>query len=96
MYNYLITWNPDDITRKIAVKEEDILENITKVFTSVSSTNEKLLKEVTEYFQGSNKAEAEFHRAQMKALNKRALEIDEEINNLMRKSIKKEHTMSDK
>ena len=83
-----MTWSPDDITKKIAVREEDILEQVKEVFKSISITNEKLLNEMMEYLQASNKTEAEFHKAQMEELNKRALEIDKEMTNLIKKSIK--------
>jgi hypothetical protein len=43
---------------------------------------------MTEYLQASNKTEAEFHKAQMEELNKRALENDKEMTNLIKKSIK--------
>ena len=32
MYNYLMTWNPDDITKKIAAREESVLEQVKEVF----------------------------------------------------------------
>jgi DNA invertase Pin-like site-specific DNA recombinase len=88
MYHHLDTWDPKEPTRKIAVREEDILEQVKEVFKSISITNEKLLNEMTEYLQASNKTEAEFHKAQMEELNKRALENDKEMTNLIKKSIK--------
>lgn len=80
------------ISKTDIVERSTILEQVKEVFKSISITNEKLLKEVNEYLQSSNKTEAEFHKAQMEQLNKRVLEIDEEENRLIKMMMKQSIT----
>ena len=80
MYHHLDTWDPKELTRKIAVREEDILEQIKEVFKSISITNERLLKEMTEYLQNSNKNEQKYHQIEMNELEKEARKIDAQEN----------------
>lgn len=49
--------------KEYTLERKIILEQVKEAFKSISITNEKLLNEMTEYLQASNKREAEFHKA---------------------------------
>jgi site-specific DNA recombinase len=91
---YLYTWDAVDPINntKVSVPEEEVLEKVKEVFKSISIRNEKLLNEMTEYLQSSNKAETEYHKMIMEQLNKRVLEIDEEENRLIKMMMKQSIT----
>ena len=68
-YNYLYTWNPKDLTKKIAVNENELLNCIESVFKSFTMP-EDLLNEITNHLQKSNKTEKEFYKNKAQELNK--------------------------
>ncbi|NDC31919.1 MAG: recombinase family protein, partial [Bacteroidetes bacterium] len=50
---YLVTWNPDDIKKKIYVPEDQILKQVSDVFKSIA-VPKSMLDEITSYLQQSH------------------------------------------
>ena len=79
---YLITWSPDDQTKKIFVPESLILTEVAAVFKLLSIPNEILL-EVTMRLQQSHEAEKEYHAQKIAQLKKDEETIKSKINRLL-------------
>jgi site-specific DNA recombinase len=79
---YLITWNPEDITKKIYVPENDILKQVSDVFKSIAVPQD-MLDEITSYLQQSHEAEKEYHGGRINVLRKEEDNIQSKINRLL-------------
>lgn len=78
---YLITWNPQDTTKKLYVPENDVLKEVSKVFKSLAIP-ENVLNEITVRLQKSHEAEKEYHSHKIEQLRKEEDIIKNKINNL--------------
>ena len=95
-YNYLATWDSIDPDNKpkISVPEKEVLEKIRDVFKSMK-VPEVLLSDITNHLQKSNEIEKEIHKIEMEKLDKRAREIDEEENELIKMKMRKKGCITD-
>ncbi len=79
---YLITWNPDDIKKKIYVPEDQILKQVSEVFKSIAFPK-SMLDEITSYLQQSHEAEKQCHSQKLNSLRKEKDSIKDKINRLL-------------
>jgi hypothetical protein len=79
---YLITWNSDDIKKKIYVPEDQILKQVSDVFKSIA-VPKSMLDEITGYLQQSHEAEKQYHSQKLISLRKEKDSIKDKINRLL-------------
>lgn len=79
---YLITWNPNDIKKKIYVPEDQILKQVSEVFKSIA-VPKSMLDEITSHLQQSHEAEKQYHGQKLISLRKEKDSIKDKINRLL-------------
>ena len=79
---YLITWDPQNQSKKIFVPECLILSEVADIFKSLSVPNDILL-EITARLQQSHEAEKEYHAQKIAQLKKDEETIKSKINRLL-------------
>lgn len=79
---YLITWNPKNPAKKLYVPENDILQEVAKVFKALAIPD-KILEEITVRLQQSHVAEKEYHSHKIEKLRKEEDVIQGKINRLL-------------
>ncbi len=79
---YLITWDPENTSKKIYVPENLVLDEVTSIFESISVPHDVLLK-VTERLQQSHQAEKEYHANKIAQLKKEEESLKTKINRLL-------------
>ena len=79
---YLITWNPEDITKKIYVNEAKILKQIGVVLESIQIPSE-LLTSINKHLQDSRNAEKEYHSNKINEINRLEAKTQEKLNTLL-------------
>ena len=79
---YLITWNPQDIKKKIYVPENEVLKQVSDIFKSIAVPKD-MLDEITSYLQQSHEAEKQYHSNRINALRKEEANLETKINRLL-------------
>lgn len=79
---YLITRNPQDVKKRMFVKEKDILDKISQTFKSMQFPKE-LLESLTQYIQKAHKAEQEYYRTKINDIESKIRLEETKYNNLM-------------
>jgi len=79
---YLITWNPNDIKKKLYVPENDILRQVSDIFKSITVPKD-MIDEITSYLQQSHEAEKQYHSNKINVLRKDEDNTQNKINRLL-------------
>ena len=79
---YLITWNPQDIKKKIYVPEDKILNQVSDIFKSIAVPKD-MLDEITSYLQQSHESEKQYHSQKLISLRKEHDSIKDKVNRLL-------------
>jgi len=79
---YLITRDPTNPQKKIYVKEQDVLNEISQVFKSIAIP-EAMLEEITKYLKTSHNAEKEYHEHKIKELHQQKENCSKKLNKLV-------------
>lgn len=79
---YLITWNPNNPSKKLYVPESDILDQVTGIFKSLAIPM-PMLDEITTHLQQSHETEKEFHKHRIEDLRKQEDAIKLKMNRLL-------------
>ena len=80
-WTYLIVRNPEYPEKKMYIREEEVIEQIEKVFSKIK-LDEDLLIEVMEYIKSCSKCEKEFHNRRIGELNAQITKTRDRINTL--------------
>lgn len=67
-WTYLRCWNPDNPEKNMYIKEEDVLEQVQRVFDTMHLDKE-LLEKVVEVIKQSHKTEKDYRKQKVKELN---------------------------
>jgi len=67
-WTYLRAWHPDNLNKKVFVKEEAIIKEVEQVFRSMQ-LEPKMLEKVIEYIKSSAKAEQECYQLRIRELH---------------------------
>lgn len=79
---YLISRNPKDPIKRIYIKEQDVVQEISNVFKSMQIPKE-MLAEITNYLKNSHEAEKEYHTHKIKELHKQKENCNTKLNKLV-------------
>ena len=79
---YLGTWNPEDTSKKIWVREDEVLEQIEDVFKQLQLSPESIEK-ITNYIRNGADYERDYYKTQMEALYKEQTSIKTRLDKLM-------------
>ena len=79
---YLGTWNPEDTSKKIWVREDEVMEEIEEVFRQLQLTPEAIA-EVMRYVRSGAGYEREYHKTRMESLYKEQTSIKTKLDRLM-------------
>lgn len=79
---YLIASNPDDITKKVFVRESDVLDQITRIFETIYIPD-SMLTEITDYLKKSHQTEKDHHAYMIQELRKKEDTVQIKINRLL-------------
>ncbi len=79
---YLGTWNPDDTSKKIWVREDEVLAEIEEVFKRLQLTPDSIEK-ITKYVRSGADYERDYYKTQMEALYKEQTMIKNKLDKLM-------------
>ena len=79
---YLGTWNPEDTSKKIWVREDEVMEEIEEVFRKLQLTPEAIA-EVMRYVRSGAGYEREYHKTRMESLYKEQTGIKTKLDRLM-------------
>ena len=79
---YLISRDPQNPSKKVFVKEQDMLEEISQVFKSLQFPKD-MLEEITKYLKTSHEAEKDYHAQKTKELHKQKQLADSKLNKLV-------------
>jgi len=82
-WTYLATFNPENIQKKMWVREDQILEEVEMILDGMSIKNDKFLQEVMHYIRKSHQEKKLYHRNQTTNLKKEHTEIEDKIDTLM-------------
>lgn len=79
---YLISRNPEDPSKRVYIKEQDVLKEISNVFKSMQIPRE-MLEEITNHLKNSHEAEKEYHTHKIKELHKQKENCNTKLNKLV-------------
>ena len=80
---YLSTWNPDNPSKKVWVREDAIVEQVKEALQSIAIPNEKILKEVITYIHKTQKSKQHAHRSETADLKREHTDIEEKLDTLI-------------
>ena len=81
-YSYLMTWNPQEPSKKLWQREEDIMAQMEQVFKSMAPEPD-LFGDVVSYARQTCEAEKIFHKRQMAELGKEYEAVQGKLDKLM-------------
>ena len=81
-YSYLMTWNPKEPSKKIWVREQDVMQQMEQVFKSMSPEAD-IFEDVIGYARQVCETEKVFHKRQMQELRHEADNIQAKLDKLM-------------
>ena len=81
-YRYLMTWNPQDPSKKLWLREEPIMAQIEQVFKDMAPDAD-LFEDVVAYARQSCETEKVFHKRQMQELQSEINSIQTKLDKLM-------------
>ncbi len=81
VYTYLAVSNPDDSSKKLYIKEEEVLKQIEAVFKNFYLPND-VLQEVCNHLKNSNESEKRYHKEAVSEIRKKHTLVCQKIERL--------------
>ncbi|WP_341789819.1 hypothetical protein [Rickettsia endosymbiont of Polydrusus tereticollis] len=82
-WTYLRTWNPDDPTKIMWVKEDDVIKQVEDILKGLKIKDPKILKQTTDYLKGINHGKAYEHNREIAELKEEHTKIQNKLDSYM-------------
>ncbi len=82
-WTYLATWDPQNLDKKIYIREDEVLKQIEEVFKRIGIRDPEMLKETLAYLRNTNELKKAEHDQATASLKKEHTENENRLNSLI-------------
>lgn len=82
-WTYLSSWNPDNPQKKVYVREDDLIDQISEILESIKIPTDKMFKELITYIHKTLKSKQYYHKSETRELKLEHTEIEEKLDKLV-------------
>ncbi|WP_342270614.1 recombinase family protein [Rickettsia endosymbiont of Orchestes rusci] len=82
-WTYLRTWNPDDPTKTMWVREDEVIKQVEDVLKGLKIKDPEILKQTMDYLKGMNHGKAYEHNREIAALKEEHTKIQNKLDSYM-------------
>jgi site-specific DNA recombinase len=78
-WTYLRVWNPDEPTKTIWVREDEVIKQVEDILKGLKIKDPEILKQTTDYLKGLNQGKAYEHNRELGALKEEHTKIQNKL-----------------